>query len=40
LQFIEPASAYAQYCVWMLAQPLPPTFWKNEARYAWSVLLE
>ncbi len=37
---VEPDSVPLQYCVWMFAQPLPPTFWKNAFRYVCSVLLE
>src|SRR5436305_11064159 len=39
-QLVEPGSTPLQYCVWMFAQPLPPTFWKNDCRYVCNVLLE
>ena len=31
-QFVEPTRASAQYCVWMFAQGLPPTFWKKDCK--------
>ena len=37
---VAPASTPLQYCVCTFAQPLPPTFVKNELRYVCSVVLE